>query len=135
MAFHPYVRQVELPIGITSATLLETAPIDSSIFSVAGFDTLDLFVSLDYTAATKLTFTLYLSDKDDGSELFQSTAQATTAGVVTVSKQSFEIATGSADIAVQLKISNLSARSAKLHVVGANGTTDLITVRGIASVS
>ena len=120
---------------VNAQTVLEAADYTSDAFSLNGMNQLDLYV--DYTHAvgggTALTFTLYLSDVEAGTKMFQDTSAVETAGLSTLSLHTETIAI-SASGTFHFAFKQLNAMSGKLKVHCTAGTTDKVTVRAIRAV-
>ena len=135
MADYPYLRQNKFT-PVDAQVINNAATYTSAAFSLNGVTQLDCYAFIDYAAATKVTFTLYLSDDEDGSEVFQAASAATAAGVTTITKNVVEFTVpGAADQRIQFAFSNLNAMTGKLAVTMASGgNLDAVTVRCIKAV-
>ena len=125
MGYLPFLKQVEAETGLADAATLDGAVVEGSVFGVSGTDRINLYAHITYIASTKMSFELYLSPDDDGSNMYQSIVNPVP---IVYTLTATDKSAGAADICIGFD--HINAKTAKVVVISTSGAAgDMVTVK------
>lgn len=133
-----YLKQMDLQLNFEEKTVANGVAVSSDIFSLEGFDRVDFYAYLTHVASDKLSFKLYVCEKRDETDKTKFCLENSidiNAGTGTLSSLTIEKAyAAAADSKIRFGFTQCNARKAYITVTSTNGTTDTLTVHGLAAV-